>query len=164
MSLKYRTSAGTSASNFTDLVVKVGDTLPIGTEVDYDGQSVPAGWQEVDDKSTILYNNSSGSSGSITLSDNASNYEKIEILYGNSNQKYVASLSGTSPRWFLRFTAINDNNAGGEYTREAQYNISDKSVTVAYYWNYVTNGSTWARQFDVTGNQVNIYKVIGFNY
>ena len=49
MSIKYRTSAGTSASNFTDLVVKVGDTLPIGTEVDYDGQSVPAGWQEVDD-------------------------------------------------------------------------------------------------------------------
>lgn len=49
MSLKYRTSAGTSASNFTDLVVKVGDTLPIGTEVDYDGQTVPAGWQEVDD-------------------------------------------------------------------------------------------------------------------
>lgn len=49
MSLKYRTSAGTSASNFTDLVVKVGDTLPIGTEVDYDGQTAPAGWQEVDD-------------------------------------------------------------------------------------------------------------------
>ena len=49
MSIKYRTSAGTSASNFTDLVVKVGDTLPIGTEVDYDGQTAPAGWQEVDD-------------------------------------------------------------------------------------------------------------------
>lgn len=47
MSLKYRTSAGTSASNFSDLVVKVGDTLPIGTEVDYDGQTAPAGWQEV---------------------------------------------------------------------------------------------------------------------
>lgn len=47
MSLKYRTSAGTSASDFTDLVVKVGDTLPIGTEVDYDGQTAPAGWQEV---------------------------------------------------------------------------------------------------------------------
>jgi hypothetical protein len=49
MSLKYRTSAGTSASNFSDLVVKVGDTLPVGTEVDYDGQTAPAGWQEVDD-------------------------------------------------------------------------------------------------------------------
>ena len=49
MSLKYRTGQGTSASDFTDLVVKVGDTLPIGTEVDYDGQTAPAGWQEVDE-------------------------------------------------------------------------------------------------------------------
>lgn len=49
MGIKYRTSAGTSASNFSDLVVKVGDTLPIGTEVDYDGQSVPAGWEEVEE-------------------------------------------------------------------------------------------------------------------
>lgn len=49
MSIKYRTSAGTSASNFSDLVVKVGDTLPIGTEVDYDGQTAPAGWQEVEE-------------------------------------------------------------------------------------------------------------------
>ena len=49
MGIKYRTGQGTSASDFTDLVVKVGDTLPIGTEVDYDGQSVPAGWQEVDE-------------------------------------------------------------------------------------------------------------------
>lgn len=49
MGIKYRTGQGTSASDFTDLVVKVGDTLPIGTEVDYDGQTAPAGWQEVDD-------------------------------------------------------------------------------------------------------------------
>lgn len=26
-----------------------GDTLPIGSEVDFDGQEVPAGWQEIDD-------------------------------------------------------------------------------------------------------------------
>ena len=60
MSLKYRTSAGTSASNFTDLVVKVGDTLPIGTEVDYDGQTVPAGWQEVNPIQTFSYTLSNG--------------------------------------------------------------------------------------------------------
>lgn len=30
-------------------VVKVGDTLPIGTEVDYEGSVVPNGWEEVSD-------------------------------------------------------------------------------------------------------------------
>lgn len=49
MSIKYRIGQGTSASDFTDVVVKVGDTLPIGSEIDYDGQTAPAGWQEVDD-------------------------------------------------------------------------------------------------------------------
>jgi hypothetical protein len=46
MSIKYRTSAGTSASNFTDLVVKVGDTLPIGAIVEYDtSETIPNGWE-----------------------------------------------------------------------------------------------------------------------
>ena len=31
------------------LGVKVEDTLPVGTEVDYDGQDIPEGWEEVDD-------------------------------------------------------------------------------------------------------------------
>lgn len=46
MSLKYRTSAGTSASNFTDLVVKVGDTLPIGAIIGFDTTgTIPNGWE-----------------------------------------------------------------------------------------------------------------------
>ena len=32
--------------------VVTGDTLPIGSEVDYDGASAPAGWEEVDDPNT----------------------------------------------------------------------------------------------------------------
>ena len=31
------------------LGVKVEDTLPVGTEVDYDGQDIPEGWEEVPD-------------------------------------------------------------------------------------------------------------------
>lgn len=32
------------------LGVKVEDTLPVGTEVDYDGTDIPEGWVEVDDE------------------------------------------------------------------------------------------------------------------
>ena len=35
-----------------DLTVKAGDTLPIGTIVDYDGDTVPAGYEEVNSYST----------------------------------------------------------------------------------------------------------------
>ena len=34
------------------LGVKVEDTLPVGTEVDYDGQDIPEGWVEIDDPNT----------------------------------------------------------------------------------------------------------------
>ena len=36
---------------YKDIVVKVGDTQPIGTIVDYDGAEVPNGWEEVNDTS-----------------------------------------------------------------------------------------------------------------
>ena len=32
-----------------DIVVKATDTLPIGTEVDYNGTDIPDGWEEVED-------------------------------------------------------------------------------------------------------------------
>ena len=34
---------------YKDIYVKAFDTLPVGTEVDYDGSTVPSGWTEVDD-------------------------------------------------------------------------------------------------------------------
>ena len=34
---------------YKDIYVKAFDTLPIGTEVDYDGSVVPSGWTEVED-------------------------------------------------------------------------------------------------------------------
>lgn len=80
MSIKYRTGQGTSASDFTNLVVKVGDTLPIGTEVDYDGQSVPAGWQEVDDPN--VYSTDETRIG--TWIDGKPLYRKVIVYHPNS--------------------------------------------------------------------------------
>lgn len=36
--------------------IVTGDTLPIGSEIDYDGATAPAGWQEVEDYSTTEIN------------------------------------------------------------------------------------------------------------
>lgn len=35
---------------FKELYTKAADTLPVGTEVDYDGDEVPAGWEEMYDE------------------------------------------------------------------------------------------------------------------
>ena len=34
---------------YKDIYVKSFDTLPVGTEVDYDGETVPTGWTEIDE-------------------------------------------------------------------------------------------------------------------
>ena len=41
--MKYKNENG----EWKDIYVKASDTLPIGAEVDYDGDDIPAGWEEV---------------------------------------------------------------------------------------------------------------------
>ena len=42
--MKYRDP---ETGEFKELYVKAADTLPVGTEVDYEGEEVPAGWEEI---------------------------------------------------------------------------------------------------------------------
>lgn len=41
---------------YKDIYIKTFDTLPVGTEVDYDGEIVPEGWSEVTEGYTLLDN------------------------------------------------------------------------------------------------------------
>lgn len=43
--MKYRDP---QTGEFKDITVKVSDTLPIGAEVDYDGTTVPSGWEQIE--------------------------------------------------------------------------------------------------------------------
>jgi hypothetical protein len=120
MSLKYRTSAGTSESNFTDLVVKVGDTLPIGTEVDYDGQTAPAGWQEVDDPS--VYSTTETRIG--TWIDGKPLYRKVFTI--SATVPSNSSSSGGSVGIFNKATY----NADEIFIKDCRIDNSDKSVAL----------------------------------
>ena len=51
--MKYRDP---QTGEFKDITVKVADTLPVGTEVDYDGATVPNGWAKVDPVKNISIN------------------------------------------------------------------------------------------------------------
>ena len=47
--MKYKDSQG----NFQDIYVKVGDNIPVGGEMDFDGNTVPVGWEEVNEEYTL---------------------------------------------------------------------------------------------------------------
>lgn len=56
------------------ITVKAGDTLPVGTEVDFDGTTIPAGWEEVptvgeNTKTVYKARMSSGQSDTYTIEE-----------------------------------------------------------------------------------------------
>ena len=60
---------------YKDIYVKAFDTLPVGTEVDYDGETVPSGWTEVDEW-TLL----DTATGTTSISLNNINYNELYIV------------------------------------------------------------------------------------
>lgn len=77
------------------MIVKVGDTLPIGTEIDYEGSVVPDGWEEVDEITELLGNTGLTQGNSYQLSDNITNYKYIMIvlatggMFQNATRQYI---------------------------------------------------------------------------
>lgn len=72
-----------STGQFKEMYVKALDSLPVGAEIDFDGDSadIPDGWEEVSGKSLVSYELYSGNStsGNLTISNDISNYKKVEV-------------------------------------------------------------------------------------
>ena len=65
-----------------------GETLPVGSEIDYDGTTVPTGWEEtsaIQSKVKQLITQGDYSSGTITLNDDIRNYDYLIIQTGTVN-------------------------------------------------------------------------------
>ena len=72
-------------NQWKDLTVKAGDTLPIGTIVDYDGETVPAGYEEVEE--TEDYSTSETNTGKKWI-DGKPIYRKV--ITGNVSDGSIA--------------------------------------------------------------------------
>lgn len=78
-SIKYKDNG-----TYKDIVVKVGDTQPIGTIVDYEGSVVPDGWEEVEN---VLWENTSPTTAienGAEFSLSSSDYDYYSIIYNLS--------------------------------------------------------------------------------
>ena len=154
--MKYRDENGV----FQDLYLPpTGDTLPIGSEVDYDGTEVPYGWEETTGESLIaytLYESSSGTAEDVTLSDSAVNYDYIEMFYAKGDGGW-SSIKISEPNG--KSTTLYSPNA---------YN----NANIQEIWKYVTiSGDTIVSNYGLirnnTGaiqqeNLMKIYKVVGY--
>ena len=109
----------------------------------------------------VIYSNSSGSTGTITLSETAANFSFLEIHYGNSNYQLttrVYSPNGKKVPLFFDYMA----NSKTHQILTKKVTISKTSITTdtsySGYGNIIDGGTIYVG----TENKVKIYYVIGF--
>ena len=103
----------------------------------------------------ILYDDANGTLGTVTLSDAAENYDKIEIFYKTNTRTNSIRLEDyTGKRITLSFTIV-ASNAAVLLTKEIE--ISGTSITVNGEYQYMTSGGG-----TTPTNTVYIFKVVGY--
>ena len=105
---------------YKEIVVKSVDTLPVGTEVDFDGSTVPSGWEEVSEWKSVNYTDYLTFESIVTSINSASAIKKGNMVYINYDI-VVTTASGVNkiatilpsilvPSWGSARVADNSNN------------------------------------------------------
>lgn len=108
-----------------------------------------------------LYDNSSGSNASITLSETSANFTYLEIFY-RTNDNYRSSkkiYNADGKKVILDASVISGNYT---YIKSAQYSISGTSISLeSGLSGQARIGNNVATQWDKNSNRIYIEKVIG---
>lgn len=136
-----------SGGTVNQVLVKKSDT-------DYDTE-----WADVNGQ--VLYDNSTGTNGTVTLSDSAVNYDYIDIFYRDNDNTY---------------SSVRVNNPDGKLVDISTIErwgttLYIKQKRIAISGNTITNGNTTEAQFtaapkntiNTTANNIYITKVIGYH-
>lgn len=119
-----------------------------------------------DNSGKILYENSSGSTGTISLVDNISNYNTVDVYYGEMynnvfyyiSMKRIPVINGAVSIVPLEIVATNSNSSG-LLTFTKVISISGSELTVPRELKVTTLSS--GNTFDTNAN-VGIFKVVGY--
>lgn len=138
-----------------------GDTLPIGAIVEYNGTTVPQGYEKVEDKVVTLYENFDGTTGNVSLSKSITNYDYLDIVYGDNTRKMVQRIATNSTIFNLSRQII--DNSKNVFYRNTQYTLSSNLISVQYFNAYTIYSANNNISFEtLTASGVTIYKVIGY--
>lgn len=104
--MKVRNSKG----ELKELVIKANDSIPAGSVIDFDGDVVPEGYEQVEDNKIILYENQDGNNGyEIELLDTVEKCVEVEIYgIGDNNIRIYQKI-------------LNPNQATFEMSSEVMY-------------------------------------------
>ena len=138
-----------------------GDTLPIGAIVEFDGTTVPNGYEQISSGKTpvetILYDaKGSPKAGSVTLSDSKSNYDEL-CISGWSNSSALFNVKVPTNETQFRIAVVDNNSSGtNAWLKQTTYNLEDKKITMSSaFWREINSSQQG------TDDVLRINKVVG---
>ena len=159
-----------NTGQFEEVYVKALDSMPVGTEVDFDGQAsdIPIGWEQVSGKTSVaytLYNNSTGiKTGTTALEDNINNYDYIEVFGKNTDDNEALYVKIPSELYSISSMLLGCVMDGNMYIKWCKFNFTDSGATLRIGQNssWYKNANSSSGAYDATGNPIAIIKIIGY--
>ena len=115
----------------------------------------------------VLYENTSGSNSTITLSDDAFNYSRIDIIYSSNGSDYGFMVMTTYPNVSNKWSMIwnwQESNWGGILGQKITYTTTGTTYKITRGTTYYVGGNYqgWSNLWSSYDNGIKIYKVIGY--
>lgn len=126
---------------YKDIYIKTFDTLPVGTEVDYDGETVPDGWTQVSDYSTNEID-----TGKLWINGNAI-YRKCYQITKSTTEVIIDTISNLSI--VTRCNTYLTRNDGYKNIDNFYGGTSDKGTTYVDPNNNIKYNSSYNGTLDV---------------
>lgn len=127
MGMKYKDP---STGQLKELSLKAADTLPIGTIVDYDGEEVPEGWEEVpSNEPKILWTNPNPKKqfDEQTITLNSDDYDAYSIIFNEHTTEDLYYNNGLIPIGHGCRLEGGYGGAGGSATRSRQVDFTNNT-------------------------------------
>lgn len=107
----------------------------------------------------VLYNNASGTAGTVTLSDSAENYTYLEIFYRSSGDNACGSVKVFNPNGKLVHLGTIHYIADYDYAKFALVSVSGSMITFNQNYQIIlkNNGSSYSAE-----NAIYITRVVGY--
>ena len=120
--MKARDSKG----ELKELVIKANDSIPAGSVIDFEGDVVPEGYEQVEDNKIILYENQDWNNGyEIELLDTVEKCVEVEIYgIGDNNIRIYQKIQNPNQATFEMSVEV--MYQGTEYISKALCGINDK--------------------------------------
>lgn len=116
---------------------------------------------------TILYSNTTGTVGNISLDDNISNYKTIEIFVRNNNNNFLYPgqrfYTNNSSSVSLQLNLCS-NGSGAADIKGLRCLISNSSLTMSYFYKAVIVSGQTPYGGTGTNSELYIYRIVGYKY